>query len=931
MKFSKELRNIPEKEGLDALIYGIECNRIKLGDKSIGILSLSDKTSMELCFIDRTRDKINNIKIKYISEITFNKTSENLKNYKSDITNNENKMRFMQININKKTYDFEFYREKDLFLFIKGLILYLKSDNLLNEFNKEDGDYVEDNIEILFENNDENFNNLLEEKEFQNLAKEIGVDAKELLLYMDKNKDGIITKEEVINYFKDILKDLELKEVFEKYGTIKNKNDDIYTMNPDELKLFFHKEQKELINDLEAHQLIILFKSTIDKDIKRKICKKFQNMFFYNNYKMDNNKIIYYMENLNKKLKINKQIIEDISLELNLKEFSNMLNSFLLSIYDNNKQNSELDTSHCLIDYYINSSHNTYLKGHQLKGLSDPKMYSFAVLDGYRLVELDCYNGDNDDIIITHGFTLVTKLKLEDVLIELRENSFKNSPYPIILSIENHLDEKHQQILAKSLQKYLIDLYIFPTEIPPEALPSLEELKYKFIVKCGGKRLYENIDIPIKNIEEDKIKLKGTKNISKKMIIQDNFEDVSDSEEDIESENIDEFNKNEENNICVNRKKIILKSNNENNDSKKNDLIIENLDIKEEINTNINNNNQNDNNNHENNNFILRAKPNNKIIKKMKTGNNYKTKGMNSINGKGENTFISTRNINRINLNEQENEKAEIECIESLANIRGLIGQKFKYEKIKTFNYKPWEFVTLKSTLFVKIFENIEKRKELIKLSFHCMLKSYPQNFDSSNYNIIKCWSCGCQCAAINIQAVNDDFTLFNQIFFTRNKNCGYILKPKKLIEKYFYFEEYKAPKFYINFEIINLFNFIELIKLSHIPFIQKAKMQMKIYSLETYIFENNTDEKNLKNEYIFDLKGNILNPRIIDNKKIKIPVYEEELGGIMIKFFYEKEMIGRGCIPFSLMKFGYRKIPIFFNNCIESERVFVLGYFEKL
>ena len=616
LKFSKELRNIPEKEGLDALIYGIECNRIKLGDKSIGILSLSDKTSMELCFIDRTRDKINNIKIKYISEITFNKTSENLKNYKSDITNNENKMRFMQININKKTYDFEFYREKDLFLFIKGLILYLKSDNLLNEFNKEDGDYVEDNIEILFENNDENFNNLLEEKEFQNLAKEIGVDAKELLLYMDKNKDGIITKEEVINYFKDILKDLELKEVFEKYGTIKNKNDDIYTMNPDELKLFFHKEQKELINDLEAHQLIILFKSTIDKDIKRKICKKFQNIFFYNNYKMDNNKIIYYMENLNKKLKINKQIIEDISLELNLKEFSNMLNSFLLSIYDNNKQNSELDTSHCLIDYYINSSHNTYLKGHQLKGLSDPKMYSFAVLDGYRLVELDCYNGDNDDIIITHGFTLVTKLKLEDVLIELRENSFKNSPYPIILSIENHLDEKHQQILAKSLQKYLIDLYIFPTEIPPEALPSLEELKYKFIVKCGGKRLYENIDIPMKTIDEEKIKLRSKKNNRKKIIIEDNFEDVSDSEEDIETENIDEFdfNKNE-NNICVDRNNLLNSKNKISDDNRKSDLYIKDLEIiNEEIHicekseNNINEDKRDDNK------ILLKSKPNNKEL-----------------------------------------------------------------------------------------------------------------------------------------------------------------------------------------------------------------------------------------------------------------------------------------------------------------------------
>ena len=291
----------------------------------------------------------------------------------------------MQISIYKKTYDFEFYNEKDLFLIIKGLILYLNSDNFLMDFNKGEGDYVEENIEMLFDNNNENFNDLLEEKEFQNLAKEIGVDPKELLLFVDKNKDGIVTKEEVINYFKVILKDLELKELFEKYATIKNKNEGIYTMNSEELKLFFQKEQKEFINDLEAHQLIILFKSIIDKDTKRKMCKKFQNIFFYNNFKMDYNKVNYLMQELNKKLKINNQIKEDIILELNLKEFSNMLNSSYLSVYDNNKQNSELDTSHNLVDYFINSSHNTYLKGHQLKGLSDPKMYSFAVLDGYRL------------------------------------------------------------------------------------------------------------------------------------------------------------------------------------------------------------------------------------------------------------------------------------------------------------------------------------------------------------------------------------------------------------------------------------------------------------------------------------------------------------------------------------------------------------------
>ena len=42
-------------------------------------------------------------------------------------------------------------------------------------------------------------------------------------------------------------------------------------------------------------------------------------------------------------------------------------------------------------------------------------MYSLSVLEGYRLVELDCYNGNGDDIIITHGYTLVTKLKLDDI------------------------------------------------------------------------------------------------------------------------------------------------------------------------------------------------------------------------------------------------------------------------------------------------------------------------------------------------------------------------------------------------------------------------------------------------------------------------------------------------------------------------------------
>ena len=139
-------------------------------------------------------------------------------------------------------------------------------------------------------------------------------------------------------------------------------------------------------------------------------------------------------------------------------------------------------------DFYINSSHNTYLTGHQFYGSSSDLMYKLAMDIGCRLVELDCYDGSGTDIKVTHGYAIVGKLKGKDVLQVLRQNAFLNSPYPVILSIENHLSKKYQDIMANDIRQILKDVFILNEDNLPVNLPDLKEMKNKFIIKFGGSR-----------------------------------------------------------------------------------------------------------------------------------------------------------------------------------------------------------------------------------------------------------------------------------------------------------------------------------------------------------------------------------------------------------------------------------------------------------
>ena len=50
--------------------------------------------------------------------------------------------------------------------------------------------------------------------------------------------------------------------------------------------------------------------------------------------------------------------------------------------------------------------------------------------------------------------------------------------------------------------------------------------------------------------------------------------------------------------------------------------------------------------------------------------------------------------------------------------------------------------------------------------------------------------------------------------------------------------------------------------------------------------------------------------------------VYYFELSAIMIKIKYKEKMIGRCCISYCLMKRGFRRTPIYDNQCFNAENV---------
>ncbi|XP_010184087.1 PREDICTED: 1-phosphatidylinositol 4,5-bisphosphate phosphodiesterase zeta-1, partial [Mesitornis unicolor] len=155
------------------------------------------------------------------------------------------------------------------------------------------------------------------------------------------------------------------------------------------------------------------------------------------------------------------------------------------SVFKSDHRTVYQDMNHPLCDYFISSSHNTYLVSDQLIGRSDLWGYVSALLKGCRCLEIDCWDGSDNEPVVYHGHTLTSKISFHSVIQVIDKYAFAASDYPVILSLENHCSPKQQEVIADYLETILGDkLLTSPIgDAAVTQLPSPEALKFKILIK----------------------------------------------------------------------------------------------------------------------------------------------------------------------------------------------------------------------------------------------------------------------------------------------------------------------------------------------------------------------------------------------------------------------------------------------------------------
>uniref|UniRef100_A0A8C5EP40 Phosphoinositide phospholipase C n=1 Tax=Gouania willdenowi TaxID=441366 RepID=A0A8C5EP40_GOUWI len=421
---------------------------------------------------------------------------------------------------------------------------------------------------------------------------------------------------------------------------------------------------------------------------------------------------------------------------LGIDGFTNYMRSPAGDIFNPDHYNVNQDMNQPLCCYFIASSHNTYLMGDQLMSQSRVDMYAWVLQAGCRCVEVDCWDGQDGEPIVHHGYTLTSKILFKDVIETINKYAFIKNDYPVILSIENHCSVPQQ----KKMAQYLVDILGEKLDVSSVTsdksghLPSPEKLKGKILVK--GKKLPPNID---ENAEEGEV----------------SDEDSADEmEDDCKLINGDS---------STNRKHV------ENIAKKKLDNLIKESKIRDQEDPDC---------------LTIAALP-----ATRNSSDKHSTKVV-SYAGRLFMRSISKRKVGLIFI--------DFSCTFPLMSLTVKSKKTMKLSRALSDLVKytrsvglsdieaqancSWQVSSLSETKAHQLMQH--KVTSFIQFNQKQLSRIYPSSYrvDSSNFNPQPFWNTGCQLVALNYQSEGRVLQL-NRAKFYSNGNCGYILKPACMSE----------------------------------------------------------------------------------------------------------------------------------------------------
>ncbi|KAL3653475.1 Phosphoinositide phospholipase C 6 [Castilleja foliolosa] len=160
--------------------------------------------------------------------------------------------------------------------------------------------------------------------------------------------------------------------------------------------------------------------------------------------------------------------------------------------------------------YFIYTGHNSYLTGNQLSSDCSETPIVKALENGVRGIELDLWpNSTKDNVHVLHGRTLTTPVPLIKCLKSIKEHAFVKTPYPVIITLEDHLTPELQAKVAEMVTQIFGEMLYCPESGCLNEFPSLEALKHKIILSTKPPKEYlevnnsKDIDQPSSPKEKD--------------------------------------------------------------------------------------------------------------------------------------------------------------------------------------------------------------------------------------------------------------------------------------------------------------------------------------------------------------------------------------------------------------------------------------------